>query len=89
LERELVLPDLFSKHSLRDLTLKAGRKPEELRICMLPIMSPSLEQVIKDVPRYAELGVHHLYLSLRAWTGEFPQLTELMARFAREAGLPG
>lgn len=72
---------------LRDLMLKAGRKPEELRICMLPIMSPSLEQVIKDVPRYAELGVHHVYLSFRAWTGEFSQLLELMARFAREVGL--
>jgi probable F420-dependent oxidoreductase len=75
--------------TLRDLMLKAGRKPEELRICMLPITSPSLEQVINDVPRYTELGVHHLYLSFRAWTGEFPQLLELMARFAREVGLSG
>jgi probable F420-dependent oxidoreductase len=75
--------------TLRELTLKAGRKPEDLHICMLPISSPSLEQVVKDVPRYAELGVHHLYLSFRAWTGEFSQLTELMARFAREAGLSG
>jgi probable F420-dependent oxidoreductase len=74
---------------LRELTVQAGRKPEELHISMLPIQSPSLDQVIKDVPRYAEAGVHHLYLSFRAWTGEFPQLMELMARFAREAGLKG
>ena len=73
--------------TLRALTVKAGRKPEELHISMLPLACPSLEQVIKDVPHYADLGVHHLYLSLRAWTGEFPQLMELMTRFAREVGL--
>ena len=75
--------------TLWDLTAKAGRKPEDLHISMLPISTPSLEQVVKDVPRYAELGVHHLYLSFRAWTGEFAQLMELMARFAREVGLRG
>lgn len=75
--------------ALRELTLKAGRKPEELHISVLPLAAPSLEQVIKDVPHYAELGVHHVYLSFRAWTGEFAQLMELMARFAREVGLKG
>jgi hypothetical protein len=72
---------------LRELTVKAGRKPEDLHISMLPISTPSLDQVIKDVPRYAEMGVHHVYLSFRAWTSEFPQLMELMARFAREVGM--
>jgi probable F420-dependent oxidoreductase len=75
--------------TLRELTVKAGRKPEELHISMLPISSPSLDQVIKDVPGYAELGVRHVYLSFRAWTAEFPQLMEMMARFAREVRLRG
>jgi len=75
--------------TLRGLTAKAGRKPEDLHISMLPISTPSLDQVIKDVPSYAELGVHHVYLSFRAWTGEFSQFMELMTRFAREVGLKG
>ncbi|MBI3245592.1 MAG: LLM class F420-dependent oxidoreductase [Deltaproteobacteria bacterium] len=75
--------------TLRELTLKAGRKPEELQLNMLPLATPSLDQVIKDVPRYSELGVQHLYLSFRAWTAEFPQYMELMARFAHEVGLKG
>jgi hypothetical protein len=54
---------------------------------MLPLATPSLDQVIKDVPRYGELGIQHVYLSFRAWTAEFSQLMELMARFAREMGL--
>lgn len=73
--------------TVRELTLKAGRKPEELHIAMMPIFCPSFDQVIADVPRYAEMGVHHLYFSFRAWTGEFPQLMELMSRFAREVGI--
>jgi probable F420-dependent oxidoreductase len=76
-------------NTLRELTAKAGRKPEELQINMLPLAAPSLDQVIADVPRYQELGVHHLYLSFRAWTAEFSQLMEMMARFAREVGLKG
>jgi len=75
--------------TLRELTMKAGRKPEDLHLSMLPISTPTLEQVVKDVPRYSEIGVQHLYLSFRAWTGEFTQLMELMARFAREVGLKG
>ncbi|MGE0826676.1 MAG: LLM class F420-dependent oxidoreductase [Candidatus Binatia bacterium] len=73
--------------TLRELTVKANRKPEELQINMLPLATPSLDQVIQDSPRYAELGVHHLYLSFRAWTSDFSQLMELMARFTREVGL--
>jgi hypothetical protein len=73
--------------TLRELTVKAGRTPEELQINMLPLAAPSIEQVIKDMPRYSELGVQHIYLSFRAWTAEFSQLMELMARFAREMGL--
>jgi probable F420-dependent oxidoreductase len=73
--------------TVRELTTKAGRKPEELQINMLPIGSPALDDVIKDAPRYAELGVQHLYLTFRVWTGEFAQLMELMTRFAREVGL--
>ena len=75
--------------TLRELTTKAGRKLEDLHLSMLPISTPTLEQVIKDVPRYSELGFHHLYLSCRAWTGEFPQLMALMKQFARELGLKG
>lgn len=75
--------------ALRELTVKAGRKPEELQLNMLPLAAPSLDQVIADVPRYQELGVQHLYLSFRAWTAEFSQYMELMARFAREVGLKG
>jgi probable F420-dependent oxidoreductase len=73
--------------TLRELTLKAGRKPEQLHIAMLPIFCPDFDQVIKDIPRYAEIGVHHLYLSFRTWTGEYTQLMALMARFAREVGI--
>jgi probable F420-dependent oxidoreductase len=73
--------------TLRELTNKAGRKPEELHISMLPISTPSLEQVIQDLPRYAEAGVHHLYLSMRAWTTEFSRFMELMGRFADAVGL--
>lgn len=75
--------------TLRELTTKAGRKPEELQINMLPLATPSLEQVISDAPRYSALGVQHLYLSFRAWTADFSHLMELMARFAREMGLKG
>ncbi len=75
--------------TLRELTTKAGRKLEDLHLSMLPISTPSLEQVIKDAPHYSELGIHHLYLSFRAWTGEFTQFMELTARFAREVGLKG
>jgi probable F420-dependent oxidoreductase len=46
--------------TLKELAVKAGRKPDDLRICMLPISTPSLDQVIEDLPRYTELGVHHL-----------------------------
>jgi probable F420-dependent oxidoreductase len=73
--------------TLRELTVKAGRTPEELQINMLPLAAPSIDHVIKDLPRYSELGVQHVYLSFRAWTAEFSQLMELMARFAREMGL--
>jgi probable F420-dependent oxidoreductase len=73
--------------TLRELTVKAGRKPEELQINMVPLAAPSLDQVISDLPRYQDLGVQHVYLSFRAWTAEFSQLMELMARFAREVGL--
>jgi probable F420-dependent oxidoreductase len=74
--------------TLREMAAKAGRKPDELQICMLPISTPSLEQVIEDLPRYAEMGVQHLYLSMRAWTTEFSRFMELMGRFADAAGLP-
>jgi probable F420-dependent oxidoreductase len=73
--------------TLREMAAQAGRKPGELHISMLPISAPSLEQVIDDLPRYAELGVQHLYLSMRAWTTEFSRFMELMARFADAAGL--
>ncbi len=75
--------------TLRELTVKAGRKPEDLQINLLPLAAPSLDQVIADVPRYGELGVRHVYLSFRAWTADFSQLMEMMARFAREVGLKG
>jgi probable F420-dependent oxidoreductase len=82
-------PDDLQKplDSLRELTLKAGRKFADLQINMLPLAAPSLDQVIQDVPRYGELGVQHVYLSFRTWTSEFSQLMEMMARFAREVGL--
>lgn len=73
--------------TLRELTNQAGRKPEELQINMLPLATPSLDQVIQDLPRYNDLGVQHVYLSFRAWTSEFSQFMEMMARFAREVGL--
>ena len=74
--------------TLRELTVKAGRKPEELQINMLPLATPSLDQVIKDLPQYQDLGVFSaLYLTFRAWTADFSQLMELMTRFAREVGL--
>jgi len=73
--------------TLRELTIKAGRKPEDLQINMLPLAAPSLDQVVGDLPRYQDLGIQHVYLSLRAWTADFSQLMELMARFAREVGL--
>ena len=73
--------------ALREMAAKAGRKLDELHIAMLPISAPSLEKVIEDLPRYAELGVQHLYLSMRAWTTEFSRFMELMARFADAAGL--
>ena len=73
--------------SLREMAAKAGRKPDEIHISMLPISTPSLDQVIEDLPRYSELGVEHLYLSMRAWTTEFSQFMELMGRFAHAAGL--
>src|SRR5262249_15894564 len=84
-------PDDLQKplDSLRALTAKAGRKFEDLQINMLPLVTPSLDQVIKDIPRYGALGVQHVYLSFRAWTSEFSQLMEMMARFAREVGLKG
>ena len=73
--------------TLRELTIKAGRKPEDLQINMLPLAAPSIDQVINDLPRYQDLGVQHVYLSFRAWTADFSQLMELMAKFAREVGL--
>jgi len=72
---------------LREMAVKAGRKPGELNISMVPVSAPSLEQVIDDLPRYAELGVQHLYLSMRAWTTDFSRFMELMARFADAAGV--
>ncbi len=73
--------------TLREMAVKAGRKPAELHISMLPISASSLDQVIEDLPRYAEMGVQHLYLSMRAWTAEFSRFMELMGRFADAAGL--
>jgi probable F420-dependent oxidoreductase len=73
--------------TLRELAVKAGRKPEDLQINMLPLAAPNIDQVIGDLPRYQDLGVQHVYLSFRAWTADFSQLMELMARFAREVGL--
>lgn len=82
-------PDDLQKplDSLREFTVKAGRNFADLQINMLPLAAPSLDQVITDIPRYGELGVQHVYLSFRAWTSEFSQLMEMMARFAREVGL--
>ncbi len=42
--------------TLREMAVKAGRKPAELHISMLPISAPSLDQVIEDLPRYAGNG---------------------------------
>jgi len=75
--------------TLRELSVKAGRRPDELHLSMVPIGAPSLEHVIEDLPRYAEAGVQHLYLSMRAWTAEFGRFIELMGRFADAAGLAG
>ena len=75
--------------TLRDMAAKAGRQPSELHVSMLPVSAPTLEQVVEDLPRYAEMGVQHLYLSMRAWTTEFARFMELMARFAAAAGLAG
>jgi probable F420-dependent oxidoreductase len=75
--------------TLREMATKAGRKPEQLHISMLPIGAPSLDHVIDDLPRYAEAGVQHLYLSMRAWTTEFSRFMELMGRFADAAKLTG
>ncbi len=72
---------------LRELTTKEGRNPDDLRICMLPLGAPSVDQLIQDIPRYADLGIHHVYLSFRAWTDEFSTLMELMEHFAREVKL--
>lgn len=74
--------------TLRELTTKEGRDPDDLRICMLPLGAPSVDQLIQDIPRYADLGIHHVYLSFRAWTDEFSTLMELMEHFAREVKLP-
>ena len=73
---------------LHEMAAKAGREADELHICMVPTSAPSLEQVIDDLPRYAEVGVQHLYLSMRAWTTEFSRFMELMGRFADAAALP-
>lgn len=73
--------------TLRELAEKAGRKAEDLHISMVPIGAPKLDRVIADLPRYADVGVHHLYLSCRSWATEYSELMELMARFAREAGM--
>jgi probable F420-dependent oxidoreductase len=73
--------------TLREMAAKAGRRPEELQICMAPVSTPSLEQVLDDLPHYAELGVQHLYLSMRAWATEFSRFMELMGRFADAARL--
>ena len=69
------------------MAAKAGRQLNDLQICMAPISASSVEQVIEDLPRYAEMGVAHLYLSMRAWTSEFSRFMELMSRFADAAGL--
>lgn len=73
--------------TLRSLTEEAGRGLEDLQICMLPLASPSLDQLLRDLPRYEELGVNHLYISFRAWTNDFSELMKLMERFARETGI--
>jgi probable F420-dependent oxidoreductase len=74
---------------IKELAAKAGRNFSELHISMLPIGAPGIDNVIDDLPRYADAGVHHLYLSMRAWTTEFSQFMELMGRFARAAGIGG
>ena len=73
--------------TLRKLTEQEGRNPDDLQICMLPLGAPSVDQLIQDIPRYADLGVHHVYLSFRAWTDEFSELMELMEHFAKEMKL--
>ena len=73
--------------TLRTMTADVGRRLEDLQICMLPLGAPSLEHVLHDLPRYDALGVHHVYLSFRAWTDDFSELMKLMERFAREAGI--
>ena len=72
---------------LRKLTAKEGRNLDDLRICMLPLGAPSVDQLIQDIPRYADLGIQHVYLSFRAWTDEFSTLMELMEHFAKEMKL--
>jgi len=54
---------------------------------MLPLGAPSVDQLIRDIPRYADLGVDHVYLSFRAWTNEFAELMRLMEHFAKEMKL--
>lgn len=73
--------------ALRTMTADAGRQPADLQICMLPLGAPSLEYLLRDLPRYEALGVHHVYLSFRAWTDDFSELMKLMERFAREVGI--
>ncbi len=57
--------------TLRELTLKAGRSPDSLQINMLPLATPSLDQVIKDIPRYSELGVQHRVFVVSRVDGKF------------------
>lgn len=73
--------------TLRELTMRAGRNPDDLRVCMLPLGAASVDELIQDMPRYTELGVHHVYLSFRAWTDDFAELMRLMEHFATQMKL--
>lgn len=73
--------------TLWEMTSQEGRNPDDLQICMLPLGAPSVDQLIQDIPRYEELGVHHVYLLFREWTEEFAEFMRLMEHFAKEMKL--
>lgn len=73
-------------NTLRRLTEESHRSPKDLQICVLPLASPRLDQLLRDLPRYEELGVNHVYISFPAWTDNFSELMKPMGRFSHETG---
>jgi probable F420-dependent oxidoreductase len=72
--------------SIREMAQQAGRGPDSLTYAA-SAQERSLDDVLRNIPRYRKDGLDHVVLGFYRWATGFDDVLRMMERFAREAGL--